>query len=502
MKSLADRDDFTITFELVPGRGSRGGVYRRALEFAEAAIADGRLRAVSITENAGGHPAASPEVMGTEIKAMGLDVIVHLSCKDRNRNQMESQLFSWDRIGLHNLLVIAGDYPQRGYRGHPKPVFDLDTVQALDMISRLNCQQGVDRRNPIVRDIAPTSFVKGVAVSPFKMSEPELMGQYWKLHAKARAGADYVITQVGYDPRKFHELLLFMEETGLRLPVLGNVFVPTMKVAEMMYRKQIPGCVIPEGLFRRMRDESRAPDRGRAARLERGAMLLAVLKGMGYAGAHIGGPGVTFADVAAMLDRAETLLPAWRDLIPELSSWPRAAFYYFRADSETNLNLPDRSGVQARPRRALLQRVSGLAHRLFFDRSRPGGRLFARFCLAVENAGFANLLNRFEYLLKRILYGCQHCGDCTLGENGFLCVQRGCAKGMLNGPCGGSRDGFCEVFPGEKRCVYVRMYERMGADEFARRVSGLFIAPRDWSLDRTSSWLSFFKGRDHHNLRK
>jgi methylenetetrahydrofolate reductase (NADPH) len=502
MKSLTDRDEFTVTFELVPGRGSRGGVYRRALEFAAAAIADGRIREVSITENAGGHPAASPEVMGTEIKAMGLDVIVHLSCKDRNRNQMESQLFSWDRIGLHNLLVIAGDYPQRGYRGHPKPVFDLDTVQALDLISRLNCQQGADRRNPIVRDIPPTSFVKGVAVSPFKFSEAELMGQYWKLHAKARAGADYVITQVGYDPRKFHELLLFMEKTGLALPVLGNVFVPTMKVAAMMHRKQIPGCVIPDGLFRRMEDEARAPDRGRAARLERGAMLLAVLRGMGYAGAHVGGPGLGFAEVAGMLDRAEALLPAWRDLVPELSSWPREGFFYFRSDPATGLNRPEEERVQSRPRRAALQRVSGLFHRLLFDTSRPTGRMFARFCLAAGRAGFAGLLDRVEYLIKLALYGCQHCGDCTLGENAFLCVQRGCAKGMLNGPCGGSRDGYCEVFPGRRRCVYVRMYERMGARGFARRVGGLFIVPRDWSLDRTSSWLSFFKGRDHHDLRK
>ncbi len=501
-KSLADKRDFTLTFELVPGRSSRGGVYRRALEFAEAAVADGRLRAVSITENAGGHPAASPEVMGIEIMERGLEVIVHLSCKDRNRNQMESQLFAWDRIGLRNLLVIAGDYPQRGYRGQPKPVFDLDTVQALDMISRLNCQQGADRRNPIVHDVAPTSFIKGVAVSPFKMLEAELMGQYWKLHAKARAGADYVITQVGYDPRKFHELLLFMEKTGLNLPVLGNVFVPTIKVAAMMYRKQIPGCVIPEPLFRRMEKESRAPDRGRSARLERAAQLLAVLKGLGYAGAHIGGPGLDFGDLETILDRAENLGRDWQGLIPGLTSWPDSAFFYFDRDPESGLNSRHESRPPAKAKVSILQRLSGMAHEFLFNRERVGSRVFARFCLALDRSRLAAALNRFEYILKRLLYSCQHCGDCTLGETAFLCPQSGCAKGLLNGPCGGSRDGWCEVFPGERRCVYVRVYERLGTVAFSRRLRHLFIIPRDWSLDRTSSWVNFFKGRDHHNMLK
>ncbi len=501
-KSLADKNDFTLTFELVPARSSRGGVYRRALEFADSAVADGRLRAVSITENAGGHPAASPEVMGTEIRERGLEVIVHLSCKDRNRNQMESQLFSWDRIGLRNLLVIAGDYPQRGYRGHPKPVFDLDSVQALDLISRLNCQQGDDRRNPMVRDLAPTSFVKGVAVSPFKTTEAELMGQYWKLHAKAAAGADYVITQVGYDPRKFQELLFFMEKTGLDLPVLGNVFVPTMKVATLMHERKIPGCVIPQPLFRRMRDESRAaPDRGRAARLERAARLLAVLKGLGYAGAHIGGPGLGFADLSTILDRAEALADVWTEVMDDLASWPVSAFYYFARDPESGLNLrkESRSRTQVEFRRS--QPLSKLIHRVFFDRRGMSGRMFSRLCLALDRGRFAPALNRFEYVIKLLFYGCRHCGDCTLEETAFLCPQSGCAKKLLNGPCGGSRDGWCEVFPGVKRCVYVRVYERLGMTAFVNRIR-CFLIPRDWALDRTSSWVNFFKGRDHHNMLK
>ncbi len=80
-------------------------------------------------------------MLGLEIKKMGLDVITHFSCKDKNRNQMESLLFGWDREGLCNLLVLSGDYPKKGFQGTPKPVFDLGSVQALHLISRMNSRQ-------------------------------------------------------------------------------------------------------------------------------------------------------------------------------------------------------------------------------------------------------------------------------------------------------------------------------------------------------------------------
>ena len=102
-RSLVSPEEFTITFELVPSRGGRNRQIDRTLGLARELALDGRIRAVSITDNAGGSPALSPEVLGLEIKAMGLDVISHFSCKDKNRNEMESQLFGWDRRGLHNL---------------------------------------------------------------------------------------------------------------------------------------------------------------------------------------------------------------------------------------------------------------------------------------------------------------------------------------------------------------------------------------------------------------
>ena len=91
-KSLKDPETFTVTYELVPGRSTRRREFKKIMRFVEEAAKDRRLDGVSITENAGGHPALAPEVLGREIKARGLEPILHFSCKDKNRNQIESTL--------------------------------------------------------------------------------------------------------------------------------------------------------------------------------------------------------------------------------------------------------------------------------------------------------------------------------------------------------------------------------------------------------------------------
>lgn len=496
LENLQDPRSFTLTFELVPGRGGKTREINRILALSRQLAVDRRFSAVSITENAGGHPALSPEVLGKEIRDLGTEVIIHFSCKDKNRNQMESLLFSWNRQGLHNLLVIAGDYPKQGYRGLPMPVFDLDTVQALDLLAFLNQEneQGAESQRP---GFSPTSFVKGVAVSPFKHLESELVMQYCKLQRKVAAGADFVITQVGYDARKFHELLLFMRQKKLSVPVIGNVFVPSLKVAQYMFEGRIPGCVMPESLYEQIQWEARSPDRGREARLLRAARLLALLQGLGYSGAHICGPCLRYEDLDFIVRSAAELLPGWRSLIREFSFWPGNAFYYYRADPDTGLNLDDPAPRQARSSVDPGFAVARWVHDLAFS---PAGTLhdpMKKVCLAFANGRYENALARFEHINKAILFGCRNCGDCTLAELGFLCPQSGCAKYLLNGPCGGSRDGWCEVYPGKKRCFYVLVYERLRSLGREGEMASGFLVPRNWELNNTSSWINYFSGRDH-----
>lgn len=490
--SLYNPDEFTITFELVPSRGGRNRKLDRTMDLAREIAADGRIRAVSITDNAGGHPALSPEALGLEIMETGLDVISHFSCKDKNRNEIESQLFAWDRAGLANLLVITGDYPKSGYCGQPKPVFDLDCIHVLDILSRMNRGRYADRCT------MATTFCKGVAISPFKRTRAEQEMQYCKLRRKSETGADYAISQLGFDPRKFHELLLYMEENQINLPLLGTIFVPNMTLARLIHAGKVPGCVMSSDLLNEMESQAGAEDKGKKARLKRAALLMATLRGMGYHGAHIGGPGLSMEDLDFLLNQAAAHGDNWQELIPPLSSWPEDGFFYYEKDPANGLNL----AAKTRPTKPAktMAPAYGLArifHNLAFE---PEGFLYPaakRTCLALEKTMAHAPLHGLEHLAKFILFACRDCGDCNLSRLAFLCPQSGCAKYLLNGPCGGSRDGWCEVYPQTRKCLYVKVHDRLAANnDLASFQTGIAL-PRDWRLANTSAWLNFYKGIDN-----
>ncbi len=168
-KEALQRKEFIYTLELVPGRGSHGKTQDEILRIAEKAGRTEILHAVSVTDNPGGHPALSPDVIGIEISRSGIEPIVHFTCKDKNRNQIESALHSLDRLGISNLLVMTGDFPLYGFEGKAKPVFDLDSVQLLHLIHQMNQGLDVNGKAPGggVR-LPPTHFIKGCTVSPFK----------------------------------------------------------------------------------------------------------------------------------------------------------------------------------------------------------------------------------------------------------------------------------------------------------------------------------------------
>jgi methylenetetrahydrofolate reductase (NADPH) len=495
---LNRRDRFIYTLELVPGRGSRGRTQDELLRLAEQAAKGGLVHALSVTDNPGGHPALAPDVIGLEICRLGIDPIVHFTCKDKNRNQIESILHAFDRIGIYNLLVMTGDFPLYGFQGKAKPVYDLDSVQLLRLISRMNQGVDIDDRAPGGGTVVPpTHTVKGCAVSPFKQLESETMAQYFKLWKKIREGADFVITQVGFDARKFDELLRHMRQKDMTVPVLGNVYILNLPVARVMNRKGVPGCVVTDKLFRACEEESRAPDKGRAAGLARAAGLIAVLRGIGYDGVHIGGPNLRYEDIQWVIGRSTELADNWESLIPEFDYPQPGGFYLFEKDPLTGLNRESLSGGGSFPSKRL-----GYTLLRFFDRAafRPGAPLYGPACSffkMIDGTWLERPLTRLEYWIKYVSSRCRRCGDCTLPEAAFLCPQSQCPKFLFNGQCGGSSEGWCEVFPGTRQCIFVRAYDRLKAYREEESLKGKYIRPRDWALDGTSSWANYFLGRDH-----
>jgi methylenetetrahydrofolate reductase (NADPH) len=500
-EALLSERKFVYTVELVPGRGSRGKTQDDILRIAEKAAKSRLIHALSITDNPGGHPALSPDVIGIEISRLGIDPIIHFTCKDKNRNQIESILYSLDRIGMVNLLLMTGDFPLYGFEGKAKPVFDLDSIQLIHLINEMNQGLEIDGKAPGggVR-LPPTHFFKGCTVSPFKKEEAEVMAQYCKLYKKVKIGADFVITQVGFDARKFDETLRFMRQNAIRIPTLGNVYILNRAVAKIMNRGGVPGCVVTDDFYRIIEEEAKAPDKGKEAGLTRAAKLIAILKGMGYNGVHLGGPNLTHEDVEWVIEKSEEFSPVWEEYVRDFSFPQKNGFYLFEKDRKTGLNTDVPVYERSHPRKAVGNMIMRLFHHLAFTPESPLYKPARWFFKRIDGTRLEGPITELEYWIKFISSRCRRCGDCTLLEVAFLCPQSQCPKYLFNGQCGGSFEGWCEVFPGKKRCIYVRAYDRLKPYKEEESLKIGYTPPRNWALDQISSWANYFLGRDHHGL--
>jgi methylenetetrahydrofolate reductase (NADPH) len=490
---LQDAEKFVITLELVPGREAGGRSAGSVMALARAAFEDGRISAVSITDNPGGNPSLSPDVIGSEIFKVGMDVIVHFTCRDTNRVGMESRALQLAHMGMKNILALTGDYTGKGFGGQGAPVFDLDSVQLLSMLNRLS-----DRLDAAGD---PDGFYTGCAVSPFKYTEAESFAQYAKWCRKCAGGARFAITQLGYDLRKFEELARMQRLLNLDVPVLGSVYVLTPGAARVMHAGQVPGARVSAPLLEKVQTEWRQKEEGRRKAIERAARLAVVVKGLGYRGIHIGGVHRRFDTVARLLDRMADIEDRWESFLPEFKKrTPPEGFFAF---SETRKRRYVTRYGKYPTRPPLTERIHfkcmDAVHSWFFtDRS----------ILAAPCRWTARWLDRsprrrrafhlFEAANKMALLACRQCGDCGIQHLAYLCPESQCPKHTRNGACGGSRDGSCEVVP-DRRCVWYRAYGRWSWNgRRAEMVTGC-VPPRMWELERTPSWLNFHLGRDHHS---
>ncbi len=492
---ILDPNRFAITMELVPGEQSRGRSVDTVMAIASDALSDGRVSAVTITDNPGGHPSLSPDVLGEEIVRNGMDVIVHFACRDENRVGLESRALQLGLLGIKNILALTGDFSGEGFAGQGAPVFDLDSVTLLTMLRMMD--EGT---------LAPEDreeFFTGCAISPFKRTEPECLGQYLKLRNKVRAQARFGITQVGYDARKFHELLCIQRDWGMEIPTLGSVYVLTPGAARIMAQGKIPGVVVTKKLLWIVESEGADKKQGHAATIERSARLAAILRGLGYRGVHFGGIHKRFETLSRILDRMDEIQDKWQEFLPDFDFPQENGFYLYRRDPETGLcskALSPRRSRASSGEKTLFQFCRGM-HHAFFRHDAPFASQYEAICAWFDRGRLGDSIMRIlETIPKKLMFSCQQCGDCGIQHTGFLCPESQCPKHTRNGPCGGSRDGMCEVHT-DRHCVWYRSYRRWASIHQGDRMISDFVPPRMWELNQTSSWLNFHLRRDHQRGR-
>src|SRR4051812_1982108 len=206
-EKLAVTDRFLIGVELVSTRGTMAdGQAIQTRDFAGELVRLPKVDWVSITDNAGGNPQLSPMALGKPILYAGKEVLIHLSCKDFNRNGLESAAWELASEGFPNILALSGDSPAAGYHGQGKPVFDIDSIGLLTMLGEMN--RGLSRPQTSSKSgtTAGTNFFAGAVATNFKRHENEVVPQLLKLDKKIECGAKFVIAQIGFDARKSHEM--------------------------------------------------------------------------------------------------------------------------------------------------------------------------------------------------------------------------------------------------------------------------------------------------------
>jgi len=278
---------FVVTAEIGPLKGTD------VTEIGEVAeLLRGRIDATNVTDQQSSVMRLGSLATAHLLKEKGLDPVFQMTCRDRNRLALQSDLLSAWVLGIENVLAITGDLPALGDHPQAKPVYDLDSVQLLEVIKTLN--EGHDMTGNELK--GKPNFFAGAVVNPGASTRAALELQLIKMEKKIKAGARFFQTQAIYEPDVFAKFMKRVE--GFKIPVLAGI-IPLKSVGMARYmNKNVAGVFVPEELIGKM---AAAEDKARMG-IEIAANLAKELKGM-CQGVHIMAIGWE-KKVPAILDAA------------------------------------------------------------------------------------------------------------------------------------------------------------------------------------------------------
>jgi len=240
---LSDRfkkGEFVITSEVAPMKGcARNDAIPGFL--VEARKVAPQVHAVNVTDNQSALMRLGSLAASVYLQRDGIEPIYQITCRDRNRIALQSDLLSACSLGIENVLCLTGDHIKLGDHRQAKTVFDIDSVQLLTIASGLN--KGYDMVGN--RLSAPTDLCLGAVANPnFEPLDLQLI----KMEKKAKAGAEFFQTQAVYDPKIFE---LFAKQTeGFRVPIqYGIVIIKSPEMAKYM-NDHVSGITVPDSLIR------------------------------------------------------------------------------------------------------------------------------------------------------------------------------------------------------------------------------------------------------------
>jgi methylenetetrahydrofolate reductase (NADPH) len=240
---------FVVCGEMGPPQSCDGGVLREKAKHFR-----GFVDAVNITDNQTAVVRLSSIASAKILLDEGLEPIMQMTCRDRNRLAIQSDLLGAAALGIRNLLCLTGDHQSFGDQPEARGVFELDSIQLIGTAATMNSGLLLSG-SPMKR---PTEFFIGAAANPF--AEPFAM-RLIRLEKKIAAGARFIQTQPVFDTAAFRRWLEQVVDLGLhdQAAILAGV-MPVRSVKALIWMKErVPGMKIPEALMRRM-DQARNPE--------------------------------------------------------------------------------------------------------------------------------------------------------------------------------------------------------------------------------------------------
>ncbi len=259
---------FTITAEICPPKGTDTSDFLK-----KARLLKDKIAAANVTDNQRAVMRLSSLACSVLLLREGIDPVFQMTCRDRNRIAIQSDILGAWALGIKNILALSGDHVSFGDHRDAKAVFDLDSVQLVQVIKKLN--NGTNMKDTPLK--GGTGFFMGAVVAPEADPwEPEMI----KFEKKIEAGARFFQTQAIYDMEKFHKFYEYAKKIDVK--ILGGILL--LKSAKMAHflNDNVPGVTVPKYLIDELEKSKDQLEKG----IEIAARQIKELKGF-CDGAHI-----------------------------------------------------------------------------------------------------------------------------------------------------------------------------------------------------------------------
>jgi len=253
LEKILKEGHFAVTCEMGPPKNADIEILKNKTK-----ILKGYVDAVNITDCQTAVVRFSSFASAIIALSEGLEPVMQMTCRDRNRIGIQADLLGAWGLGIKNLLCLTGDHPKFGNHPQAKPVFDLDSIQLLSLVKGF--KEGRFINGEEIKGEKP-NFFAGAAANPF--ADP-FEFRVKRLAKKVRAGAEFIQTQIVYDVERFKRFMELAEEEGLldKVYILAGI-TPPKSFGMVRYMKyNVPGLMVPDELLKRMKEAKDPKEEG------------------------------------------------------------------------------------------------------------------------------------------------------------------------------------------------------------------------------------------------